>query len=343
MIVAFLYFLSTSVLTSADPYSSHYQNFLSHSTFSSSYSSQFQSPRCQSNDSGDYIDFPTDEKVHTNLTEWWYWLAHVFTEEGTHYQGQLVLVKNPTGDIPIFEYSFILFSPNKNHLLSISQPKETEEIDGQFHFKFEDVEAYNYEGGYYMSAAVDEYSMSLDFTPVKSLMLYYEVGRKDYHFGGYIDYYCFPRNEVSGTLRIGDKTHQVTGYGYYEHAYGMIEPVIKTGWDWFQINLEDGTDMIIAMVRLGQYYLWVNDQECNITNYNRNQFQLLVLRTWLSPRTRCQYATAWKLTFGDKEYIIEAIRDDMEFLEKPHVKFAAALKISGSGIGKGIMENMGIC
>ena len=101
--------------------------------------------------------------------------------------------------------------------------------------------------------------------------------------------------------------------------------------------------MIIALVRLGQYYLWVNDQECNNTYYNRNQFEISVLRTWLSPRTRCQYATAWKLTFDDKEYIIETIRDDMEFLEKPFVKFAAALKISGSGIGKGIMENMGIC
>jgi predicted secreted hydrolase len=40
----------------------------------------------------------------------------------------------------------------------------------------------------------------------------------------------------------------VTGYGYYEHAYGKIETLIKTGWDWFQINLDDGTDMIIAMV-----------------------------------------------------------------------------------------------
>ncbi len=37
-----------------------------------------------------------------------------------------------------------------------------------------------------MSATADEYSMSLDFTPVKSLMLYYEAGRKDYHYGGYI-------------------------------------------------------------------------------------------------------------------------------------------------------------
>jgi predicted secreted hydrolase len=343
MIVVFLYFLTTSVLTSADSHSYHYQSFLSHSTFSPSDKSQFQSPKCQSNDSGNFIDFPTDEKVHSKLTEWWYLLAHVFTEEGTHYQGQLVLEKLSTGDIPTLNNNFILYSPEKNHYLTTSEFKEAEEIDGKFHFKFDESESYNYEGGYYMNATVDEYTMSVDFTPVKSLMLGYEVGRKDYHFGGYIYYYIFPRTEVSGTLKIGDKIHQVTGYGYYEHAYGRIETLFKAGWDWFQMNLEDGTDIIIAMIRLGQYYLWVNDHECNITYYSRNQFKLVVLRTWLSPRTSCQYATAWKLTFDDKEYIIETIRDDMEFLEKRGVKFAAALKISGSSTGRGAMENMGIC
>jgi hypothetical protein len=84
-----------------------------------------------------------------------------------------------TGDIPTLNNNFILYSPEKNHYFTTSEFKETEEIDGKFHFKFDDSEVY------YMSATVDEYSMSLDFTPVKSLMLYYEVGRKDYHFGGY--------------------------------------------------------------------------------------------------------------------------------------------------------------
>lgn len=76
----------------------------------------------------------------------------------------------------------------KNHIFSITKDQALEEIDGKFYFEFQDTKAYNYEDKYYINATVDQYNLNLEFSPVKSVLLYYEDRRTEFHFGGYIDY-----------------------------------------------------------------------------------------------------------------------------------------------------------
>lgn len=289
-----------------------------------------------------YIGFPDDEGGHDHLKEWWYWTGQLLLDDGTHYTVEWLFEKIPLSDTHIFEIDFVLFGPDKNRYINLVQSRDFVYEKGKIALDFGDAQAYKEDNLYHVYGKIDQYSLNVTYTPTKAPMLYYGDGRADFFFGGYIDYYAIPRNDVQGTFTIGDKVHQVTGYGYYEHAYGQIDKLIRIGWDWFQINLDDGTDIIVAIVRMN-YYVFTYDKDCNFSMYTRNQFKLEALDTWRSTKTGCQYATAWKLTFDDKEYLIEVLRDDMEFVEATFIKYVAALNVSGSGTGKGVMENVGVC
>jgi predicted secreted hydrolase len=76
-----------------------------------------------------------------------------------------------------------------------------------------------------------------------------------------MDYYSRPRNEVKGTLTVAGEEFPVSGYGYYERAIGNLKGVWRDGWDWMNIQLDDGTEILIALIRLN-YRLWTYNQNC---------------------------------------------------------------------------------
>ena len=41
----------------------------------------------------------------------------------------------------------------------------------------------------------------------------------------------------------------VTGAGWFDHQWGDFIAVGAGGWDWFAVNLADGTDITLSLVR----------------------------------------------------------------------------------------------
>ena len=59
-----------------------------------------------------------------------------------------------------------------------------------------------------------------------------------------------PRWRRRGTLTIdGDGARRSTGTAWFDHQWGDFIAVGGGGWDWFAVNLDDGTDLTLSLVR----------------------------------------------------------------------------------------------
>ena len=54
---------------------------------------------------------------------------------------------------------------------------------------------------------------------------------------------------AGGTLTLGGTAFPVTGTAWFDHQWGDFIAVGGGGWDWFAVNLEDGTDLMLSLVR----------------------------------------------------------------------------------------------
>ena len=63
-------------------------------------------------------------------------------------------------------------------------------------------------------------------------------------------YYSHPRLRVRGVLGLGGSDAEVTGTGWMDREFGSnwLAPD-QTGWDWFALNLDDGRDLMLYLLR----------------------------------------------------------------------------------------------
>ena len=54
---------------------------------------------------------------------------------------------------------------------------------------------------------------------------------------------------AAGTLYVGLDTIPVDGTAWFDHQWGDFISVGGGGWDWFAVNLDDGTDLTLSLVR----------------------------------------------------------------------------------------------
>ena len=54
---------------------------------------------------------------------------------------------------------------------------------------------------------------------------------------------------ASGSLVLGEQTLDVEGSAWFDHQWGDFIAVGGGGWDWFAVNLDDGTDLTLSLVR----------------------------------------------------------------------------------------------
>src|SRR3954465_13835748 len=58
-----------------------------------------------------------------------------------------------------------------------------------------------------------------------------------------------PASGAGGTLDLDGEQLNVDGIAWFDHQWGDFVSVGGGGWDWFAINLDDGTDLTVSVVR----------------------------------------------------------------------------------------------
>jgi predicted secreted hydrolase len=55
--------------------------------------------------------------------------------------------------------------------------------------------------------------------------------------------------DAAGVLRLDGRDLHVEGDAWFDHQWGDFISVGGGGWDWFAVNLDDGTDLTVSLVR----------------------------------------------------------------------------------------------
>jgi predicted secreted hydrolase len=116
-------------------------------------------------------------------------------------------------------------------------------------------------------------------------------GWVDFGSAGGSYYYSRPRMEANGTLTLGEAQMAVSGTAWFDHQWGDFIAVGGGGWDWFAVNLDDGTDLTLSLVRAtdGSYpliYGTLGRADGSVEHLPSESFTVEATGTWTSPRTR---------------------------------------------------------
>ena len=55
--------------------------------------------------------------------------------------------------------------------------------------------------------------------------------------------------DATGSVTLDGRTLTVEGSAWFDHQWGDFISVGGGGWDWFAVNLDDGTDLTLSLVR----------------------------------------------------------------------------------------------
>jgi predicted secreted hydrolase len=113
-------------------------------------------------------------------------------------------------------------------------------------------------------------------------------------------YYSQPRLASEGTLRIGEKETMVRGYSWLDREISTSALSDgQVGWDWFALQLDDGTELMIynlrradgSVDRYSSGLFIFPDGSARLLA--RDDFSILPQGTWRSPTSRGEYPARW--------------------------------------------------
>lgn len=113
-------------------------------------------------------------------------------------------------------------------------------------------------------------------------------------------YYTLSRLATTGEIAINGQTFAVTGYTWKDHEFStsaLGEDAL--GWDWFGLQFDDNTEMMIGKIRLldggrepnfGGLFIYPDGS----TRYlPADTFTITATSTWRSPHTGAEYPAGW--------------------------------------------------
>jgi predicted secreted hydrolase len=107
---------------------------------------------------------------------------------------------------------------------------------------------------------------------------------------------------ATGLVTVGGATLQVAGAAWFDHQWGDFISV-GSGWDWYAVNLADGTDLTLSVVRAPDgttplVYGTLVREDGSVRHLDRNAFTVTSSGAWSSPTTGASYPAGWQITIA---------------------------------------------
>jgi predicted secreted hydrolase len=124
-------------------------------------------------------------------------------------------------------------------------------------------------------------------------------------------YYSIVGQYASGEVVIGDSTYQVSGKVWKDHEYGTSAlDDNAVGWDWFSIQLDDGTALMFFEIRREDGSLEPFSSGTYIDSHGDSwplglgDWQVDILDHWTSPSSGATYPAAWAISIPAYDLIL---------------------------------------
>lgn len=272
---------------------------------------------------GYQITLPKDNYPHYDFrTEWWYFTGNLETADGRPFGYQVTFFRygyRPPGSRQPVASRFVMNDVKFAHFAVTDVAADRFHFDGRVsrgaygeagfgdatRLAWIDDWELDLSNRFHLKAATKNYSIDLELTPVKSVVLQGQEGlsQKADGLGHASYYYSIPRLSTSGTIKIDSNTYVVSGTSWYdrEWATNQLAPE-QSGWNWFAIQLSDGSDLMLYQMRLKRGGAdphssgkWIAPDGSSI-DLDANDFKLKAIRTWVSPASKAGYPISWMLT-----------------------------------------------
>ena len=115
-------------------------------------------------------------------------------------------------------------------------------------------------------------------------------------------YYSRPGMSIDGTLTLDGVATPVTGDAWMDHQWGDFVLIDGGGWDWFSVQLDDGSSIMVFQLRGIEGVGDVPDFGTLVTrggeviHLDEDEYQIESRETWTSDETDATYPVSWTLT-----------------------------------------------
>jgi predicted secreted hydrolase len=286
------------------------------------------------------VVFPRDDAPHDRLTEWWYYTGHLRDgATGDRYGFEFVIFRAERGDFPISWASHLALTDEAHDRFLYAQRTEIgPSVD--LHRTTADFDlaivpdptrapdaanpAWRMTGGggrdrlvaattaAEATTAGSTGALGLDLTvaATKPPALHDHDGWIDFGPGGGSYYYSRTRMSAGGTVTVDGRSLTVDGEAWFDHQWGDFIAVGGGGWDWFAVNLADGSDLTLSLVRdrtggLSLVYGTYVDAAGAATYLPADAFTVAVTGHWTSPRTGAVYPAGWHIEIPSRGLAID--------------------------------------
>lgn len=260
------------------------------------------------------VEFPRDDGPHDSAIEWWYFTGHLFTDDGDRFGFEDVIFRARTGGLEGY-VSHVAVADNARGTFQYGQRLlGNRGVSGDAEVLALNLKGWTMRGGdgqFALKAGIPGYALDLEVHATKPAALHDGDGYIDYGNGTASYYYSWTRMSVSGTIDLGQGPRPVHGESWMDHQWGDITNYQAGGWDWFSVQLADGTDVMLYVIRgpggdpaIVKGSLVAPDG--GLTVLERDDFQITSRGEWRSPATGTTYPSGWTMEVPGEELAITA-------------------------------------
>jgi predicted secreted hydrolase len=284
---------------------------------------------------GYHYRFPQDHVSHPKYkTEWWYYTGHLKTKSGKRYGYELTFFRLGGQTAQMQKKSA---NPWKADNLYAAHFALSDEENRKFYY----FEKLNRAGLNVAGARADTYhtwnelwqveqlgqqmvlradspdgkqEIHLLLSPQKAPVIHGQngVSQKASCLGCASHYYSMTRLKTEGVLVLDGLALPVTGLTWMDHEFGSNQLAKnQRGWDWFSVQLDDRTELMLYLLRLDNGTLdpnssgtWVeaNGQTRHLTLKDftvKNSGQ-----SWTSPTSQGRYPMGWQISMPSQHLLL---------------------------------------
>ena len=260
-------------------------------------------------DAPDPVTFPRDDGPHDTNVEWWYFTGHLLTEERDRYGFEYVIFRARDGDLEGYAAHFAITDNSRRQFHYDQRLRGAAGVAGDAAVLDLDLGGWTMRGGagqFELAAEMPGYAMRLDVATTKPAALHDGDGYIDYGNGTASYYYSWTRMEATGALDLGQGATQVSGEAWMDHQWGDFATYQAGGWDWFSAQLDDGTDVMLYLIRDADGNTLRVDgsivgPDGELAVLGEGDFAITVDGEWTSPGTGTTYPSGWTITVPDHE------------------------------------------